>query len=219
MVAGLLAALLQSGCVGGTRPDPDFAVTRPPPPLPVAADGAIYREGFGLRLFEDARARQVGDLLTIRLVENTNASKSASTQATKESSVDFSNPTLFGTPADLGLGGIRNLEFSADNAQEFKGSGSSAQSNRLQGSITVTVSEVLANGNLVVRGEKIIALNQGDEYVRLSGIVRQQDIRPDNTVLSTQVADARIHYGGRGTVAAASIIGLLSRFFLLAFPL
>jgi flagellar L-ring protein FlgH len=220
-VVSLLALqLLSFGCVmGGTRPDPDYAAVRPAEPVSsTLPDGTIYRAGFGLRLFEDNRAREVGDILIVILMESTDAQKSASTDASKQSNLAVSNPTLFGTPVNLGNSGISNLQFGADSTQDFKGSGSSSQSNSLNGSIGVVVSEVLSNGNLVVRGEKIIALNQGDEHVRLSGIVRAQDISPDNTVLSTQVANANISYGGKGTVNAANVLGFLSKFFFLFLP-
>jgi flagellar L-ring protein precursor FlgH len=96
---------------------------------------------------------------------------------------------------------------------DFEGSGSADQSNELKGEITVTIAQVLANGNLVVRGEKWIGINQGREFIQLEGIVRPEDVRPDNTVLSQRVANAYIHYGGEGMLADANRAGLLTRFF------
>lgn len=217
----LAASLVFGGCVTArTAPDPDYAPVRPPS-VPVASQsfGSLYQPGQGLRLFEDQRARQVGDLLTIVLVEATSASKKAETSTKKENAIDLKNPTLFGAPlVGHRNGKTYNLAIGVDTNQEFSGSGASSQSNSLSGRITVTVAEVLPNGYLVVRGEKLIALNEGDEYVRLRGIVRPQDIRPDNTVPSTLVADAHISYGGSGALADSNAHGWLSRFFLKWWP-
>ncbi len=218
----LLVAVLAAGCVTArTAPDPAYAPVRPPEPRTAdsGSPGSLYRPGAGLRLFEDVRARQVGDILTIVLVETTAASKEATTSTKKENEVTLSNPTLLGSAVAMHRKGRDyTLGVNVDTAQEFNGSGASTQRNSLSGRITVTVTEVLPNGNLVVRGEKIIAINEGDEYVRLAGIVRPQDIQPDNTVLSTLVADARITYGGSGAVADSSSHGWLSRFFLKWWP-
>lgn len=192
--------------------DPAFAGVRPMSVVPVpATDGAIYREGFSMSLFEDLKARRIGDIITVRLAESTNASKNASTTTTKESTVDIAAPIA------LGRGITRNgrdiFEASVEANREFNGEGGSKQSNSLKGSIAVTVAEVLPNGNLVVRGEKVLTLNQGSEFVRFAGIVRPQDIAPDNSILSTQVADAQIIYGGTGAIADANAPGWLNRIF------
>jgi flagellar L-ring protein precursor FlgH len=214
--------ILSSGCASGPTRDPAYAAVRP-----VAASlgpdnpGAIYQPGRAVALFEDVRARHVGDILTIRLVESTSARKNASTTTKKENAVDIANPTLLGStpqfnlPPKTPLASRRNnsLETSLDSKQKFTGEGDSSQGNSLSGSITVTVAEVLANGNLVVRGEKLLTLNQGHEFVRLAGIVRPADIGPDNSVLSTQVADAQISYGGEGVLDDANSKGWLARFF------
>jgi len=221
MTAALLALLL-SGCGNTPVRDPAYASARPAVPAEQAApSGSIYAS-TGLVLFEDQRPRRVGDVLTVRLVESTNATKSASTNTKKQDSVSIANPSLFGTNVqwnawqrspfanrtNLGLGAT------LDSSQDFKGDAGSSQKNSLSGSVTVTVAEVLPNGNLLVRGEKLIAINQGHEYVRLSGIVRPADVQPDNSVLSTQVADAQISYGGKGALADANEHGWLTRFFL-----
>jgi flagellar L-ring protein precursor FlgH len=178
------------------------------------ATGSLYRAGYDLRLFEDVVARRVGDILTIRLEEKTDAKKKADTGLGKSSSFDGS--------IDAGTSGAAeavsaDLSMSAD--RDFDGQGESKQSNSLDGNISVVVSEVLPNGNLVVRGEKWMTLNQGDEFIRITGIVRPQDIDPDNTVPSYLVADARIGYGGTGPVADSNALGWLGRFFISAiFP-
>ncbi len=177
----------------------------------MASAGAIYAAGSDLRLFEDVRARRVGDLLTIVLQESTSASKSASTKTQKDSEVDLQAPTLLGR--GVTANGTPLLQNSIGAEREFEGAGSSSQSNRLTGNITVAVVQRMPNGNLVVQGEKWLKLNQGDEFVRISGIVRPFDIGQDNTVSSDRVADARISYGGRGVVASSNRAGWLDRFF------
>jgi len=195
------------------RGEPDFAAAIPPQAAPIMPqNGAIYMTSYSKPLFEDIKARNVGDLLTVILSEQTDASKSASTRITKESTTNVGSPTIFGR--EVTKGGTPILSSSLDSAHDFSGESDSSQSNTLQGSITVTVSQVLPNGNLVVQGEKWIAINQGDEYVRLRGIVRPVDIRSDNTLISTQVADAQITYRGKGAVADANAAGWMSRFFL-----
>ena len=187
------------------------------PVVPVAAPvaqpgaGAIYAAGPGLNLYGDRRARDVGDLLTITLVEST----TASTAINKESSIGIGTPTLFGAPVTLGGKDILSAE--ASGKRDFAGKGNSAQSNRLQGSVTVTVIQRLPNGNLVVQGQKNLRLNRGDELVQIQGIVRSADIAADNTIPSSKVADARIAYGGRGAVAQSNAMGWLGRFFNSAF--
>ncbi|WP_442684362.1 flagellar basal body L-ring protein FlgH [Stenotrophomonas sp. JC08] len=210
----IACALVLGGCsvAGDIRP---YAPMAPIQPIVVQAAaptaGAIYAAGPGLNLYGDRRAREVGDLLTITLVENTMATTSATTTISKQSSVDVGTPTVFGAPVTLG--GKDILGASAEAERDFAGKGNSAQSNRLQGSVTVTVIQRLPNGNLVVQGQKNLRLNQGDELVQIQGVVRSADIAADNTISSSKVADARIAYGGRGAVAQSNAIGWLGRFF------
>lgn len=175
-----------------------------------ASRGAIYRAGYEAALFEDIKAQRVGDILTVLLVEKTDASKKASTSTKKDNDFDIKNPTFFGN-----LGGIANstLANQLNAKRDFNGEGDSSQSNSLNGNITVVVKEVLANGNLRVSGQKMVTINQGSEYVRLEGFVRPLDVSPDNTVLSTKIANARVSYSGSGVVADANSMGWLSRFF------
>lgn len=199
-------------------PHADYRPTPPPQPvLPPASSGAIYQPARGLSLFEDVKARRVGDTVTIRLAEKTQASKSASSDAKKDSSVDTGIPVLGGTTITSNGKELLNSEW--ETKQDFSGKGSSSQSNSLTGNITVTVADVYPNGNLFVRGEKWLTLNQGEEFVQISGIVRPVDIGSDNSVESYKVADARITYSGKGTLADANRPGLLTRFFLKLWPL
>ncbi len=193
----------------------------PAPSQPVTnetgTDGGLYMVDKNLALFSDVKARRVGDMITILLNERMQASKSASTDATKDTTLDTGNPLLFGSAV------MRNGKDVLSNkwttAQEFSGKGSSSQSNRLDGSITVTVAEVYPNGNLLVRGEKWLTLNQGEEYVQVTGIVRPADIATDNSLPSYKVADARITYSGNGAITDSNRPGLLARLFIKFWPL
>lgn len=209
----VLAICLLSGCSFiPERDDGSYVATLPPPPLPASeAKGAIYQAGRDVALFEDIKARRVGDIVTIVLVERTDATKSSSTSTSKTTSATITNPTVFGRPVTRNGNPLLSGGLSSNSS--FAGEGDSSQSNRLEGSITVTIAEQLSNGYLVIRGEKWVALNQGKEFIRISGIVRPVDIQPDNTVLSSQVGDAKISYGGKGAPADANRMGLLARFF------
>ncbi|WP_372764023.1 flagellar basal body L-ring protein FlgH, partial [Litorivivens sp.] len=147
----------------------------------------------------------------VTLLEQTDASKQSSTSTAKEQSNSVPGVTLFGR--GVTKDGIPILETSIDADQEFSGQGSSSQSNSLTGSITVTVGEVLPNGNLLVRGEKWVTINQGEEFIRVTGVVRPEDIGADNSVPSFKLADARITYSGKGAIADANRMGWLGRFF------
>ncbi len=174
-------------------------------------NGSIYHSSNNRFLFEDLKARRVGDLITVILEEQTNAAKTASTNTNKNSSIEVPGPTILGLPVTKN--GRALLESSVASDTKFSGSGDSSQSNSLSGNITVTVSQVLANGNMLVKGEKLLTLNNGSEVVRISGIVRSSDVTPQNTVISTQIANANITYSGNGAVADSNKIGWITRFF------
>lgn len=215
-LAGLLLPLLFAGCAHNVHVRPGEQAWQPArPAVPAASDstpGAIFQAGRGMNLFVDHRAMQVGDIVTINLVERTDASKQSTTTTAKENSLSLpATSTLFGGP--LTLKGRNLLDNNVSSDQEFKGQGASSQSNRLSGSITVTVSEVMANGNLRVHGEKWVTLNQGEEFIRLAGTIRPVDIAPDNSVPSWKVADARITYSGKGALNDANAMGWLGRAF------
>ena len=231
VVSLTLLATLLTGCNTTPRRDVEFAAAYPvahASPAPAqAATGAIYQRGYDNPLFEDLKARRVGDILTIRLAESTNATKSSGTSLDKTHTSTIENPTLFGSSPQFDLPGILPLASTQDNTlastlssnHDFSGDSKSELSNTVSGDITVTVADVLPNGNLFVRGEKRLNLNQGNEYVKISGIVRPIDIATDNTVPSTKVADATIIYNGDGATADANRAGWLSRFFTSAvFP-
>ncbi|NJD07064.1 MAG: flagellar basal body L-ring protein FlgH [Methylococcaceae bacterium] len=213
----LLLVLAQlSGCAAILTPppsrDPAYAAARPEDAItPPANPGSIYQPNGGLFLFEDVRARRVGDTLTVRLVETTNAKKKADTSAGRDATTTVKAPVILGQEAAQILG--YEMKTSLESANKFDGSGSSDQSNALTGNVTVTVVEVLSNGNLRVQGEKRVGLNQGNEYIKLSGVVRPVDIDSANTVDSTKVADATMIYNGDGVLADANRMGWLQRLF------
>lgn len=211
LCAGQLAACANLLNPPPTR-DPQYAPARPEDMVaPVRNLGGIYQPDSDLRLFEDVRARRVGDILTVRLIETTDAKKSADTKADRSAQTTVKAPVLMGQEAAQVLG--YSLESSLESTNTFEGKGDSNQSNALRGNITVSVVEVLPNGYLRVRGEKRVGLNQGNEYIKLSGIVRPADIDLTNTVDSTKVADATMIYNGDGAVADANRMGWLQRLF------
>jgi len=206
----MAVVLLLPACTPLPQRDPAFAPVEPAnlrPPQQVS--GSIYQAGYDMRLFEDNKSMRVGDILTIKLQEQTQAKKKADQDTNKDTSIAGSAPMLFGFPTTSLLG--TDMETKLAFANKFKGEGESNQSNSLDGDITVTVVEVLPNGNLRVRGEKRVTLNQGDEFIRLSGIVRPVDIDAANVIPSAKVADVTIMYTGTGAMADASKVGWFSR--------
>jgi flagellar L-ring protein precursor FlgH len=181
-----------------------------------AVHGAIYRTGFGAQaLFEDRRPRYQGDILTILVSENVNASKNSAANASRNGSAS----------AELGLipkifSGLisskQDASASGTNVMSAKGGANAA--NTFNGVITVTVVEVLPNGNLIVSGEKQMLINQGTEFIRFSGVVNPRTVSANNTVPSTQVADARIEYSAKGYIDEAQTMGWLQRIFLNVLP-
>ncbi|MCY1332454.1 Flagellar L-ring protein [compost metagenome] len=222
----LLGITLITGCVQPSpKPnDPYYAPVLPRTPLPAAqSNGAIYQAGFETNLYDDRKAYRVGDIITITLNERTQASKNANSQMQKDSTANIGLTSLFGGGVSVNNpnGGLNpldaarlSLDAEYNASRDTKGDAKAGQSNSLSGSVTVTVSEVLPNGILAVRGEKWLTLNTGDELVRIAGLVRADDIGTDNTVPSTRVADARITYSGTGAFADASQPGWFDRFFM-----
>ena len=210
---GVLIALL-SACAIGPEPLPDDPAYAPVIPastaIPKPNPGGIYRPDFSAPLFEDRRAGRVGDIIAVILSERTQSSKTADTEITKEKAISFDAGTVLGIAPSLG---DYNLQTEVNQDRELIGEASSDQSNSLSGSIAVTVAEILPNGLMVVRGEKWMTFNRGEEYIRIRGLIRPEDIQPDNTILSTRLADARITYSGTGDLADANKQGWGSRFF------
>ncbi len=195
-------------------PDPDFAPSYAVPATPAVANGAIFQASSGYSaLTNGSRASMVGDVVTITLVEKTQAVK-ANSASTDRSGKITATPALTGPIGRL----FKDTDVSGGAGATFAGKGAAAQSNQLDGEISVTIARIYPNGTLLVRGEKMLTLNRGDENINITGIIRAADIGPDNRVLSTRVADARITYSGKGEIARASRQGWLNRFFSMLSP-
>jgi len=183
-------------------------------------NGSIYNASRNIVLYEDNKASRIGDIITILLVEETNASKSASTSTIKDNNLDVVNPTLLGSPLSMSIPGLLpmggsniGLDSTLSSSKSFSGEGDSSQSNQMSGTVAALITKVLRNGNLVVSGKKRITINSGDEYIHITGIVRPRDISGNNTVYSNRIANAEIAYSGTGIVSDANESGWLTRFF------
>lgn len=212
----LLVSVLLAACVSTT---PATSIHQPMTarPQPVAAtynDGSIFSANRARPLFEDHRPHAVGDVITINIVENTAASKKSGTSTEHTQTVAAGVPTMQNLP----FKGIANLNLSANDSNKFTGSGQNTSANTFISMLSVTVTEVLPNGNLLVSGEKQIGLKEGEEFIRFSGVVDPSTISSGNSVQSSQVADARIEYKANGFVDDAQTMGWLSRFFLNVLP-
>ncbi|MBA3034080.1 MAG: flagellar basal body L-ring protein FlgH [Gammaproteobacteria bacterium] len=212
LMAGLLA-----GCV--TTP-PATAVHQPMTVRPEArlgvapANGSIYNVASARPLFEDRRARYIGDTITINIAEKTAAAKKSDTKADRSHDASLAVPTIAGLP----FKSFQGTTLGASSSTAFEGKGENSSSNNFTGTLTVTVIDVYPNGNLLVSGEKQIGLKEGEEFVRFSGVVNPNNITASNTVQSVQVADARIEYKANGFIDSAQVMGWLGRFFLTFLP-
>src|SRR5690606_20746742 len=207
----LVALSLIAGCASfdELRPEEDSSAYEPLEldySLPPASSGGLFRSGYSGSLITDKRAVRVGDILTVVLDESTQSSKSAGTSVGKSSSLGIEVPTVLDRT-------YPRVQSSASGEREFEGAAKSSQQNTLRGSIAVTVHRVLPNGTLLIKGEKTLRLNQGDEFIRLTGLVRVEDINRYNQVSSQSVANAKISYAGRGVLHDSNSAGWLTRFF------
>ncbi len=193
--------------------DPAWAPIHPKqkPEHYAAATGSLFSADHISDLYDDSKPRGVGDIITVTLDETTSATKSANADMSKSNDSTMDPLSVGGQ--ELQVGGKYNFSYDLSNSNTFAGDASSKQSNSISGYITVEVIEVLANGNLVIRGEKWMTLNTGDEYVRLSGTIRPDDISFDNTIASNRVSNARIQYSGTGIQQDMQEPGFLARFF------
>lgn len=217
LLAVVALAVLASGCasVPDTITHQPQARVQPQPAAPAPANGAIFQANAYRPMFEDRRARMVGDVITIAISERTTAGKSAANSSSKSGSVEAGVSSLFGLPATT----LARASANAASSNSFEDKGSSSASNTFTGSITATVIDVLPNGNLLVSGEKQVALDKGVEYVRFSGVVSPDTIMAGNVVPSAQVADARVEYRTNTRVDKAEMMSVLARFFLSVLPM
>lgn len=182
---------------------------------PTPTDGAIFQGGkFFQPLFEDRRARAVGDILTVQINEKLTASQQSKSSADRASSTEMQIPLIKGIP----FKSLQGAGVGASADQKFQGKGETSNNNVFSGMISVTVIEVLANGNLVVAGDKQIGINHNAETLRFSGIVSPVSIQAGNSLNSTQVAEARLEYIGRGYIDEAQSMPWLQRIFINLLP-
>ena len=220
-ICRLLSSLLLIATVCGCAVAPTSIVLQPtsataPRATPAApSNGAIFQSAAYRPLFEDRRARMIGDILTITIAEKTTAGKQDAASSSKSGSATLAVPKLFGIPGTT----TAQLGVSASGSNKFDEKGSTTSNNNFNGTIGVTVIDVLPNGYLVVSGEKQIGLDRGTEFIRFSGVVNPDSIVAGNNVSSTQVADARVEYRTNTHIDKTEMMGLLTRFFLSVIPL
>jgi len=227
----VIALILLSGCAAQRlEHDPKYSPVRPAAVITKPQNtGSIYLTSNNINLFETVKAHRIGDILTVVFDEKTTGKKETKTEDRKDVTIGLSNPTVFGKAvntdattgnaiADTGLGLadelLQALNTSIASNNDFKSKGKSEQKNSLTGNIGVTVVDVLPNGNLIVQGEKLVTINQGDEYIQLSGTIRSRDVGLDNKISSSKIANAQIVYSGVGLTHDSNSAGWGSRFFL-----
>lgn len=211
------ALAILSGCAAVPTSVVQLPTTAHPQPAAVHApgNGAIFQAASYRPMFEDRRARLVGDILTIAISEKTSAGKQGAGSASKIGSVALSIPKLFGIPTST----TQKAGVNASTSNKYEDKSATSASNNFNSTITVTVMQVMGNGHLLVSGEKQVALDKGTEYIRFSGVVNPDTIVAGNVVSSTQVADARIEYRTNTRLDMADVMSQMTRFFLSVLPL
>ncbi|HLO64730.1 MAG TPA: flagellar basal body L-ring protein FlgH [Azonexus sp.] len=212
----LLALVLAAGCSTvpptnvhqpmSARPSPRFETP--------AGNGSIYQASSSRPLFEDRRARFVGDIITVKITESTTASTKSNNKLDKSNTASASVTGLSKLPGK----GLVGLDLGAESANAFSGKGEAANNNIFTGNMTVTVIDVMPNGNLLVSGEKQVAIGSEQEFVRISGVINPSFVDAFNTVESSRIADARFEYKSSGQLADGQVMGWLARFFLNVMP-
>lgn len=214
---GLPIVAILMGALSGCAVTPSSIVQQPTTvraqmlQAPQAQNGSIYQASTFRPLFEDRRARSIGDLITVTIVEKTNAAKQGSNSGSKSNSLSASVPNIFGRTFAGG-------EISTKSSSKIDAKDASAASNTFTSTLTATVTDVLPNGNMVISGEKQVAFDDGVEYIRFSGVVSPANIGAGNTILSTQIADVRAEYRTDSRVDGAAVMGYLTRFFFSVLP-
>ncbi len=219
--AALAASAVLAGCATDgvvdirqpTTARPDMAITRPAV-YDNASSGAIFSNAAFTPLFEDRRARRVGDTLTVVINEKLSASRSSDTSSQRSGSTTAAAPKIGGMPGKF----MQDMTVNGSSDSKFDSKGATTSDNTFTGTITVTVVEVLPNGNMEVSGEKQIGINRDSQTIRLSGVVNPNTIVSGNTVSSTQIADARVDFRGKGGIDEAQTMGWIARFFLSVLP-
>ena len=208
----IVVLLALAGCAA----TPSTIVDRPTSARPLypehaaPSNGAIYQAAAYRPLFEDRRARHIGDIMTINIVEKTAAVKAGASSGNKSGSAGFAAPGV--------MRGVFGAQVATEAATKFSDADNQSASNTFTGTISVTVTEVLPNGNLIVAGEKQVAMNKGVEFIRFSGMVSPDNIGVGNMISSTNVADARVEYRTNSQIDRAEITAMASRFFQSLLP-
>jgi flagellar L-ring protein precursor FlgH len=216
-----LAAVLLVAACATPYPTPKVDIAGPTAAVPepvapqVVNNGAIFQASQYRPLFEDHRARLVGDTLTVVIVEKVSASQKSTSSIDKSGKLSAAVTALPGVSPN----GFGRASAAGNSSNSFEGKGSTENTNDFSGTITATVTGVLANGHLLIAGEKQIGVNQNVDVLRFSGQVDPRAIQPGNTVASAQIANVRIEHRGRGAQADAQGIGWLARFFLNVLPI
>ncbi|MBU0675094.1 MAG: flagellar basal body L-ring protein FlgH [Proteobacteria bacterium] len=203
------------GAAADHVPVRSFAMAEAERPLPVVESGAIYQAGTGLDLYGDRRARRVGDLVLVKIVESSSGAKKATTSTGRKSSVSGGITSLFGAMKYLTDKNVRFVP-SATNIQaeltnDFEGTGETKRNSTVTATISARVVEKTLDGNLLIRGFREIRVNEETQHIILSGLIRPQDVGDDNSILSSYISDARIEYGGSGVVSEKQRPGWLAR--------
>lgn len=211
----LLATL--AGCATPPATDIKGPLTARPvaKPTTIVNDGAIYQPQQGVSLFDDRRAHEVGDIITVNLVEKTQITRSQDNKQnrTGNATMSFPSPTVLGYTNVLGPTSIApNSSSNTENKTQL------TNNSKFNGAMTVTVTKVLPNGNLEVAGEKEVSFDNDSQYIRLAGVINPKDFAPDGTVNSNQMADVKLESKASSSLDKSTVMSLLSRFFLAVLP-
>jgi flagellar L-ring protein precursor FlgH len=227
-IAGVFALVGLAACAELRTPAVDFSQNQPPPrplptrpefamatPAPPASAGSIFQGQAYRPLFENIRARTVGDMLTVSIQENTTARQRSNSSTNREGSLQGGITALPFVTSPV----VARARAGGNLSNDASAKGESGSDNIFNGTITATVAEVLPNGNFLIVGEKQVGVNQTVDSLRFSGIVDPKTIRPGNTIASTQIAEVRVEFRGRGDIDRALTTGWLQRFFFSYAPL
>lgn len=204
LVFTLLGFLLQ-GCASVEKKE------RATISYPISKGSLWSEENSRAFLFQDSKASRIGDIITVRIVENAKGSKDATTKTARDSSMSTGLTALFGLPT-------KNKDIGASTKNSFDGSGSTTRSAQLTADVTARVVDLMPNGNMMIKGTRELLINNERQFITVSGIVRPEDITRDNTILSASIADAKIEYSGRGVIFDNQSPGWLMRIFSWVWP-
>ena len=232
-LAGILAALvLLGGCTAAqVQPTPMSPMVAPQayaePEDQISNPGSLFSEASSQYLFDDNRARKVGDIILVKIVETSKAKQKADTTAERESSNSFSVGAALGmsrvSPFMVGGGALSgrvgtNPMLSTSTMSDHSATGETKRENYITATMGARIVQVLPNGVMQVQGAREIKVNNETQYMVVSGLIRQRDIDSDNSILSTQMADSRIDYYGKGVLADKQKAGWLSRLLETVWP-